>query len=429
MSENEENTSLTSAGDDDAFFDRGNDGWKSRDDLLGHIRHLDRLRRILVRRLGRLTHASSSSEMLRARSRLRILVHALSKLAVARYRARAVLLQGFPVHISPGFCFTDIRDHHKQFRFSAADLHTIAAALLPPSLTSMRVVGGKLQKQCSADRLTALCVVLRHLATPERQDRQASFFGKSTSWVSQIFHTTLDILYGKALFALRRWSKDYADRVPEFCRLMEQKSSGVFFAHGLMDGSGIRVCRPSRAQHHFYNTGLETAHTLRVVALVRLDGLFERVLGPFPGSASDQSIVITENFEEELRALHERVEREHRLPRHPRILCDSGFAESHDIWTPYKVGRHMPLDEELFNTLLSHCRVPNEWAFGRVVNTFRGLLFTPAMMAEWTKPEKQYLVAIFLTNLVFCAEGSQTGAYFGVSPPSLQDYLNEMIEN
>lgn len=400
-----------------------------RDDLLLYIRSLDRLHRRLLKWLNALSHGWERGRFIRFRLYLRHYVRLLCKVCVARVRARERLLSSFPKPVVPVFDFFSVRDHHHEFRFSAADLQTIARALLPERVVAYRLVGGKRRKQCAADRLTALCVLLRHLATPERQDRQAVFFGRSTSWVSQIFHATLDIFYQKALFALRRWSQGYDALVPHFCNAMQEKSFGAFFAHALMDGSGIRVCRPVQQQDHFYNTGLESAHTLRIIALVRLDGVFERVLGPYPGSASDAAIVNSEGFERQLDLLHGHVHEQYNCDMRPTILSDAGFPESPNIWTPYKVMDRLNqrADEALFNRLLSHCRVPNEWSFGRIVNTFRTLTLQSVMMVEWTEPEKQYIVSMFLTNLVVCAEGSEIANYYGLQPPDLVDYLNKAL--
>lgn len=385
-----------------------------REELLSEIREL----KVLLRRLrGAPSHPSTIGARLRLRVRLVVYLERLRK-------ERDIL---FPKAPKSKFCFDSIHNHKDVFRFRARHIELIADALLPPVVYATRHVNGKSAVQCKADRRTALCVVLRHLATPERQDRQAVFFGKSESWVSQIMHATLSIMYDIALRVFRSWSPSYIHKVPLFCAAMESKSEGVFFAHALMDGSGIITTRPGIGQSPYYS-GVDYAHCLRLVALVSLDGMFQRIMGPYPGSATDQNIMNLENFEVSLTSLHDEVMRVHAPAHRPTILCDSGFAGSGNIMTPYRFNVNLRVNDPRYeiNKLLSFCRVPNEWAFGRVVNTFRTLACRGCHLINWTKPHEQYLVGLLLTNLTICADGSQQEVYFNVSSPSLEEYLTEI---
>ena len=77
--------------------------------------------------------------------------------------------------------------------------------------------------------------------------------------------------------------------------------------------------------------------------------------------------------------------------------------------------------------IFSLCRVPNEWGFGRVVNSFQTLQFSRALRSSWTHPEQSYFAAIELANCLVCAFGAQHERYFNVGAPSLEEYIQEML--
>ncbi len=137
-----------------------------------------------------------------------------------------------------------------------------------------------------------------------------------------------------------------------------------------------------------------------------------------------------EDVDADLTQFHGRAVALHGLQRAPVILTDSGYAESSNIHTPFA---HAPdggdaVWEARHNLLLSQCRVPNEWAFGRCKNTWRTLANTDVMKVQWTAPEKSFIVALLLTNCKVCSEGSQHEQYFGFSPPPLEAYLKETMQ-
>ena len=169
---------------------------------------------------------------------------------------------------SPRDAMHGIWDFTKDMRFGPREIEEIARALLPEKVAARDRNGHII---VSTDNVIALGVVLYHLATPSRQDRQASFWGRSVSWVSQIFHATLDILFDIAMVVFRRWPESHLKRVKIFCDAMYDKSRQILHAHALMDGSGLFVCRPSRenTQQHYYS-GAEGGHVLRIVAVLSL---------------------------------------------------------------------------------------------------------------------------------------------------------------
>ncbi len=115
-------------------------------------------------------------------------------------RAQERLDELFPPSAPPRLDLVSVYDHHNEFRFSPVDLDLLARYLLPAGNVVFRNDTGI--AQVKATSLVALCVVLRHLASPEKISRQATFWARSTGWVSQVYHATLDLLYAVAVRVL-----------------------------------------------------------------------------------------------------------------------------------------------------------------------------------------------------------------------------------
>jgi hypothetical protein len=331
--------------------------------------------------------------------------------------------------VAPTSVLQRMYDHHKDLRFQPRDLDIIARALLPEKVVAYR--NG--EKQCAAHGVVALGVVLRHLAFPERQDRQAEFWGRSPAWVSSIFHATLELLYEHAQRSFRRWNPHHFGAIPRYCEAMAAKSDGLVFAHALLDGSGLCICRPSTnsgADQQQYYSGNERCHVMRILGLVSLSGLFVRIFGSYPGSASDESIYRLEDLEQQLDQLHDRAVASFDMAKRPQIATDSGLPSSKNVATPFGFDPNASSMsyEHIYGVIHSRVRVPNEWGFGRVVNLFQTLQFKPGLKTGWTEPQKQYLVGLLMTNCVVCCEGSQTEKYFGVLALALEAYLSEVTQ-
>ena len=76
---------------------------------------------------------------------------------------------------------------------------------------------------------------------------------------------------------------------------------------------------------------------------------------------------------------------------------------------PFKEQRLTPAMED-FNSAMSSVRSSVEWVFGDVSGSF--------------KVEKHYMVSALLRNALTCLYGNNTGTYFEVEPPSLEEYFS-----
>ena len=78
---------------------------------------------------------------------------------------------------------------------------------------------------------------------------------------------------------------------------------------------------------------------------------------------------------------------------------------------------------EQYNAEMSSVRVTIEWLFGNIINDFKFLDFKKNLKIGMSSVGKMYLVCALLHNAITCLYGNSTSEFFGLNPPSLQDYF------
>ena len=76
-----------------------------------------------------------------------------------------------------------------------------------------------------------------------------------------------------------------------------------------------------------------------------------------------------------------------------------------------------------YNTEMSSVRVTVEWLFGDITNDFKFLDFKKNLKIGMSSAGKMYLVCAILHNPITCLYGNNTSQFFGLNPPSLEDYF------
>ena len=76
-----------------------------------------------------------------------------------------------------------------------------------------------------------------------------------------------------------------------------------------------------------------------------------------------------------------------------------------------------------YNSGMSAVRVTVEWVFGDIINDFKFLDFKKNLKIGMSSVGKMYLVCTLLNNALTCLYGNNTSRFFGLDPPSLQEYF------
>lgn len=105
------------------------------------------------------------------------------------------------------------------------------------------------------------------------------------------------------------------------------------------------------------------------------------------------------------------------------IYGDPAYPMSELILKPY-CSRILTPEQVAFNRAMSSVRQAVEWEFGKVIIEFAFLDFRKNQKLLLQHVGQMYKVGVILTNCHTCLYGNQTGTYFNIVPPTLEQYLN-----
>lgn len=104
------------------------------------------------------------------------------------------------------------------------------------------------------------------------------------------------------------------------------------------------------------------------------------------------------------------------------IYGDPAYPLRRHLQSPYRHG-NLSHDEQEFNSSMSSVRVAVEWVFGDVTSYFAFLNFKHNLKIGLSHVGKIYSVCALLRNALTCLHGSTTTYFFGLAPPTLQEYF------
>ncbi len=199
----------------------------------------------------------------------------------------------------------------------------------------------------------------------------------------------------------------YADAIFAKCPL-----NNVF---GFIDGTLRPVCRPGLHQRDCYS-GHKRCHGVIFQSIVLPNGLIGNMFGPIEGRRHDSHMLRESGILTQLQ----------NLPLHNNLpyalYGDAAYPLGPSIICPFR-GARLNQEQHDFNTIMSSSRQCVEWGFGKITTQWAFLDFRKNLKVLLQPVAKYYLVASLLTNCHTCLYGSQTGLYFGLNPPSIEEYL------
>ena len=109
-----------------------------------------------------------------------------------------------------------------------------------------------------------------------------------------------------------------------------------------------------------------------------------------------------------------------------REMClygDPAYPLRVHLQGPFRFGL-LTRDMEDFNKSMSAVRASVEWLFADILNYFKFLDYKKNLKIGLSQVGKMYIVCAILRNALTCLYSNNTAAYFGVDPPTVQDYFN-----
>ena len=304
------------------------------------------------------------------------------------------------------------------FRFkTVAGLRRLKSALRVPS--SFSTPSGYL---FSGEE--GLLLMLHRLAYPCTLAQMCWESGRGTTALSECFlymckHVYDSFSHLRDERSLETWARDF----PRFAFAVREKARthcggvGLKSCVGFIDGTVQRCARPGRFQRVLYN-GHKRCHSVKWQGLMLPNGIMPMPFGPVNGRRNDGFMLQRSGVQD----IMWRCSR--RLGKTYCLYGDAAYGQSRVLQGPFKESEG-PLtpEEQEFNTAMSHLRVPNEWGFGKVKVLFAYVGWSRSLKPQLSPIGYYWPVAQILTNCHTCLYGSQTSQYFGVRPPSLEQYV------
>jgi hypothetical protein len=162
---------------------------------------------------------------------------------------------------------------------------------------------------------------------------------------------------------------------------------------------------------------------LKYQAVTSPDGIIVHLHGPEPGSRHDAYLLARSNLvgdlQDKLRVNGTRFV----------IYGDPAYGTNDVVISGFK-GARLDEHEAEFNRKMSAVRVSVEWGFGIVRRLWTFVEFRGGQKLWHQAVGVQYSVAVILTNVHTCMRhGNQISSYFGLKPPSAEDYLRSVASS
>ena len=315
---------------------------------------------------------------------------------------------------------------YEHFRFRAEDLRVLLVELRFPQVFTTGDRGH--QKYFPGE--TALILLLKRLSYPCRYKDLVSMFGLSIPDLAVLFNTAVCHIYQLAAFVVKNLAM-WVPEMEDFGIATAMKADidvtvCSVFVWGFIDGTVRGVCRPRRGQRSVYN-GHKRLHSLKYESVSLPNGIIAWLYGPVEGRRHDSFISGLSGIEGQLAGVHQ-IRREADVlagqqgGRQYCIYGDPAYNLSANVCVGFK-GFMLSEEQALYNKMMSSVRESVEWSFGKIDQYFPFVDYKKNKKILLSPVAKYYIVAAFLTNCHTCCYGSTTSAYFGVQPPTLQNYF------
>ncbi|CAH2020951.1 unnamed protein product [Acanthoscelides obtectus] len=298
------------------------------------------------------------------------------------------------------------------FRFERSDLHRLMAVLRIPS-EIVTITRNKV------DGLTALCILLRRLAYPNRLCDMVPMFHLSTQSLSQIINKLISVIMEEHAVLLNnlnslQWFN--REKLEYYAQAIHNKGAPMNNCWGFIDGTARKICRPSESRRAY--SGHKRYHCIKFQSIICPDGIIVSLKGAYPGRRHDARIFRESGISEEL------VQKTCFDTRRFVLFGDQGYGLSDVLFTPFH-GRmeDLPAHQQSFNSAMKVLRIAVEWGFQKVISEFAFVDFSKNQKMLLQDVDALYKVAVLLTNCHTCLYSSQTAMYFNTNPPSLETYI------
>lgn len=300
------------------------------------------------------------------------------------------------------------------FRFNREDIPRLSSAFRLPEVII-------LENRSRFEGIEALCILLRRLSYPNRYVDLKQMFRREVPELSMICTWMIEYLnrnFGHLLTSLDLYWLTLGD-LRKYSKAVSDKGSPLPDIWGFIDGTFRPTCRPGEDQKTLYS-GHYRLHGIKFQAVMTPNGIIANLDGPWVGRRHDSGMLTESGLLDSLRVKMETLGQKFRL------YGDPAYPISEYIEGPFRKGAaELTVIEKDFNEAMSGLRIAVEWGFGEVIQTWAFLDFYKNLKIGLQPVGTYYAVGTLLTNCRVCLGlGGKVSDFFGVPPPSLEEYLN-----
>ncbi len=294
-----------------------------------------------------------------------------------------------------------------QFRFDKATLYRLIVVLrLAPEYRASN--GTKWTA------LEGLCIMLKRLSYPNRLVDCVHIFGRHKTELSIISNAMITDLFQKHSHLLKNINQGFVQ--PEvFAHAINDKGCPLQNVWAFIDGTLRANCRPQVHQEEVFS-GHKRRHGLKYQSLIYPNGIIGHCFGPVEGRRHDSAVYHQSDIDDLISNVHSED------GTLMAVFADTAYAAREYLITSFK-GAALTQEMHNFNRLMSSVRESVEWGFSKVCTLFAFVDYHKNQKIYLQPIAKYYLVSALLTNAHTCAYGSQVSMYFGLEPPSLEEYF------
>ena len=308
-------------------------------------------------------------------------------------------------------CLTDV-ECKAEFRFWKNDIYLLKEVMqLPDEIICYNrlVVSG----------VEALCILLKRFAYPIRYSDMCSRFARPVPQLSMIASEMMNLVYNHHSYRLTSLQQNWLSPVSlqNYADVIHNAGAPYTNCWGFVDGTVRPVCKPGTLQRLLYN-GHKRVHAIKFQSVVAPNGLIANLFGPVEGRRHDSGMLRDSDLLTQLQLYSHSP--------HGDPLCiygDLAYPLRPQLQAPFR-GLHLTPLQQDFNSSMSKVRTSVEWVFGDIINYFSFLDYKKNLKVGLSAVGKMYIVCALLTNARTCLYSSNTGSYFSLDPPSLQDYFS-----
>lgn len=270
--------------------------------------------------------------------------------------------------------------------------------------------------------MEAICMVTYRISFPTKLTRMSRVFNRDPGAISRICSYTVrwiirhwrQLLTWDAIRLTPAKLGGFASCIGAF----EFASPDVF---GFIDGTVRAIARPTINQESMFN-GHKRHHALKYHVLVTPDGIISHMSNAEPGNTHDFRIYENSGLREIL-DVHAFDENNEPLA----IFGDAAYHIERHVMTGYPESNEMTVFQSRFNKAMAQQRVAAEMALGKVVQLFSSFNFADNLRVRSTPVAVYFKVAVLLTNLHTCYNGSTVCSHFDMSAPRALEYMNDAM--